>query len=46
MHFLIANNPIMNEKDTKKRVVRKKYSLQFKDQGLERAAKEGVRDQG
>jgi transposase len=33
----------MSEKDTNKQVVRKKYSPQFKDQALERAAKDGIR---
>lgn len=33
----------MNEKSTdKQKVIRKKYSPQFKDQALERAAKDGV----
>jgi transposase len=32
----------MNENSPNKRKLRQKYSLQFKDQALERAAKEGV----
>ena len=32
----------MNEKNTKSKGVRKKYSAVFKDQTLERAAKDGV----
>ena len=32
----------MNEKNTKQKEIRKKYSPQFKDQALERAAKDGI----
>lgn len=32
----------MNNSDMEQKVVRKQYSLQFKDQALERADKEGV----
>lgn len=32
----------MNNDDLEQKIIRKKYSLQFKDQVLERADKEGI----